>query len=328
MSEDQSSFDDLLQSPLDSAEDDAPPAHGRVSWYLMAAVAVGALAVVAGYVVAADNTAEPEIELTAEVQSTTADSAVTTTVASLESDVDFPTGFVAVTEMVGIRPEYMIDAGEQLIIAFTTATRRGFESAAGFDGGDWILETADGEELAASGTVTSVAVPGSFSVQFAKDGEVVPQRIRLLNRWELDFRDFTVELPFTEMPLEVIGTVADLGGGVTLTLDRLLLTNLDGEVVWSLNGAGQRGGSVQLFVLVEGQLAPTAFYVPSDAGFDPFGIAELGDIGTEGIQPLRRQDPGGAVEGNSITVDIAVALVGTLPADADFDLQGVPGLER
>ena len=36
----------------------------------------------------------------------------------------------------------MIDVGEQLIIAFTTATRRGFEGTGGFQGGDWLLETA------------------------------------------------------------------------------------------------------------------------------------------------------------------------------------------
>ena len=148
-------------------------------------------------------------------------------------------------------------------------------------------------------------MPGSFSVQFAKDGEIVPQRIRLLNRWELDFRDTSIELPFTGMPLEVTGTVADLGGGISLMLDRVLLGDLDGEIGWSLSGAGERGGSVQLFVVVEGQTAPTAFYVPSDEGFNPFGVPELGDIATEGIQALRRQDPSGTVEGNTITVDVS-----------------------
>jgi hypothetical protein len=329
MSEDQSTFDDLMHSPLDSAGDDTPLTPARAPWSLVAAVAVGALAVVAGYLATSDDTAEPtEIEPTAAVAVTTQSPASTTAVASLESDVELPAGYVEITEMAGIKPEYMIDTGEQLIIAFTTATRRGFEGSGGFQGGDWILETADGQELAASGIVTSVAVPGSFSVQFAKDGDVVPQRIRLLNRWELDFRDVSVELAFSGVPLEVTGTVADLGGGVTVTLDRVLLNDLDGEVAWSLSGAGELGGSVQLFVVVQGQLAPTAFYVPSDEGFNPFGVTELGDFATEGVLALRRLDPGGEVDGESIDVDISVALVGTLPADAEFDLQEIPGLDR
>lgn len=327
MSGDHPSLDGLLQSPFDPLPSESSGGPGQAWWPIVAGVAIGALAVLAGYLLTSgDSSAAATTSTSTTTTSTT--SGPTTTVAPAETPVAFPAGFVEVTEMIGIKPEYIIDAGDQLVVAFTSATRRGFESTEGFDGGDWILETSAGEELTASGITTSVAVPGGFSVQFPKEGEVVPQRMRLVTRWEIDRREGRLEIPFTGVPFEVGGNSIDLGAGIAVSLDRITLSEFDGEVEWSLAGAGERGGGVDLVITVGSELSPTAVYFPRVGGFNFFGGgAALDDIATEGTLPLTRQDQDGTRE-DTVSIEVFVTLVGTLPADAVFDLADVPGLDR
>ena len=325
MSDEPSSLDDLLQSPFDPPRANSSDDQLRDWWPIVAGIAIGALAVLAGYLISSgDNSAAIETSASTTVATTTA--APATTSATGDTPVDFPAGFVEVTDMVGIKPEYMVDAGDQLVIAFTSATRRGFEAVAGFDGGDWVLETSAGEELTASGIVTSIAVPGGFSVQFEKEGTVVPQRIRLINRWEVDNRDGSIEIPFTGTPFEAIDRIVDLGGGMILKLERLALGEFDGEIDWSLDGAGERGGGVNIVVTVGNETSASAVYFERDGGFNPFGGQTLSDVATEGTIALTVQDQPGAAD-ESLLVDVAVTVVGTLAADAVFELADVPGLD-
>ena len=326
MSDERSPLDDLLRSPFDPPKDQ-PAQSLRADWWpIVAGVAIGALAVLGGYLVASGgDTTTAEISAATTTTTTTTD-APATTVAPSEGPISFPEGFVEVTDMVGIKPEYIVDSGDQLVVAFTSATRRGFEVFEDFDGGDWVLETSTGDELAASGITSSIAVPGGFSVQFPKDGTVVPERIRLLNRWEVDRRDGRIEIPFTGTPFETVDQVVDLGGGMAFNLDRLSLGDFDGEAEWSLRNAGERGGGVDLVVTVGGGNSPSAVYFERDGGFNPFGGQTLSDVASEGTITLTVQEQPGT-ESDTLLIDVMVTVVGSLPADAVFDLSNVPGLD-
>jgi hypothetical protein len=325
MSDDRSSFDELLRSPFAPAPGDpAGPGH-RFSWQLVATIAVGALAIIVGYVVTGGEGTAVGATTTTTVVTTT--QAPSTTVAT-EGPVDFPPGFVEVSDMIAIKPEYIIDTGDQLIVSFTTASRRGFEDAGGFYGGDWVLETAAGDELTAAGITSSPVVPGSFSVQFAKEGEVAPERMYLVSKWEVDHRDGSIEIPFTGTPFESSDISVDLGGGVVLTLDQLTIGETSGQATWSFDGAGDRGGVLSgLFVTVGPSSAPAAVYYQSDGGFDPFGGFDSADVATSGTSNLTRQGDAGTNE-DTLSIQVSATLIGTLPADLSFDLAEVPGLDR
>lgn len=331
MNDEQSPFDELMRSPFDPASGESRPSRRRVPWELVAGIAVGAVAMIGGYVVASDDAPTQAITTTTTIATTTSSLATT---APVDTPVVFPPGFVEVTDMIGIKPEYMIDTGDELVIAFTTATRRGFEATEGFDGGDWVLETASGEELHASGITSSVAVAGSFSVQFAKEGEVTPERIRLTSRWELDYRGGSAEIPFTGIPFEAAEVAVDLGAGVSLVLERLSLGQTDGEVAWSLDGAGDRGAVINVYLLVGGGQSPSAVYSGSGdrsfgggGFFDPFIAFDPSDLATEGVLTLTWSDAGGSSQ-DPLSIEVSATVVGTIAADLAFDLQGLPGLER
>ncbi len=326
MTDEQAPFDDLLRSPFDPAPGEVRPPMRRVPWELVAGIAIGALAIIGGYLVASGDTTTAETTTTTSIATTT--EAPSTTVVSGETDVAFPPGFVEVNDMMGIKPEYIIDTGDQLIVSFITASRRGFEDAAGFYGGDWVLETAAGEELTAAGVTTSPVVPGSFSVQFAKDGEVVPERLYLVSKWEVDHRDGFIEIPFTGTPFESSDISVDLGGGIVLMLDQLTIGETSGQVSWSFDGAGDRGGALSgLFVTVGPSSAPAAIYYQSDGGFDPFGGFDSADVATSGTSNLARQGDAGTND-DTLSIEVSATLIGILPADFSFDLTEVPGLDR
>jgi hypothetical protein len=327
MTEEQAPFDDLLRSPFDPAPGEARSPLRRISWELVAGIAVGALAVIGGYSVASGDSTTA-VTTTTTTTSATTTAGPSTTVVSGDAEVAFPPGFLAVTDMIGIKPEYIIDTGDQLIVSFTTASRRGFEDAVGFYGGDWVLETAAGGELTAAGVTSSPVVAGSFSVQFAKEGEVVPERMYLVSKWEVDSRDGSIEVPFPGTPFESSDIAIDLGGGIVLTLDQLTLGDTSGQVSWSFDGAGDRGGVLSgLFVSVGPASAPAAIYYQSDGGFNPFGGFDAADVATSGTWDLTRQDDAGTNE-DTLSIQVSATLIGILPADLAFDLTEVPGLDR
>ena len=323
MSDEQSPFDELLRSPWAPTPGEPGGKGRRAPWSLVAGIAIGALAVIGGYAVASggDATSAGTTTTTTEVVLTSTPS---TGLPVSEVPVDFPEGFVPVSDMTAVKPEYMVDTGDQLIIAFTTATRRGLTSSGGFDGGDWVLTTATGAELTSSGIVYNTAVVGGFSVQFDKEGDVTPRQLRLVDTWAMDSRDSTVEEPFTGIPTELSDIEIDLGGGVSLSLD-LSLGESDGEATWTLDGAGDRGGSVQVFVVIGDQQNPSAYYFDNGSTFD-FGSG-VGDIATQGVTNLTRQEIGG-VAADTMSINATVTLIGTLPVDATFDLEGLPTPSR
>jgi hypothetical protein len=295
----------------------------------VAGIAVGALALTGGYIAASDDGSTQTTATTTTVAAAT--STPVTTAVPDDTPVAFPPGFAEVVDMIGIKPEYMIDTGDELVIAFTTATRRGFEGTETFDGGDWVLETAGGDELRARGVSRSIAVAGTFSVQFAKEGEVVPESLRLTNRWELDFRNGSTEIPFTGTPFEVAGVAVDLGSDVSLVIESLSLDENGAEVAWSLEGAGDHGATVDLFLQVGGDNAASAFYFDTGGGFnpfDPFDTFDPSELAGDGVLVLNRQEDGGGSLEGPLSIEVNATVVGTIPADLTFDLQGLPGLER
>jgi len=326
MTDEKAPFDDLLRSPFDPAPGEVRPPMRRATWELVAGIAVGALAIIGGYSVASGDTTTVEATTTTTTIATTTE-APSTTVVSGETGVAFPPGFVVVNDMKAIKPEYIIDTGDQLIVSFTTANRRGFEDAAGFYGGDWVLETAADDELTAAGIISSPVVPGSFSVQFAKEGEVVPERMYLVSKWEVDSRDGFIEVPFTGTPFESSDISVDLGGGVVLMLDQLTIGETSGQVSWSFDGAGDRGGFPSgLFVTVGPSSAPAAVYYPSDGGFNLYDGFDPSDVATSGTWNLARQGDAGTNE-DTLSIEVSATLIGTLPVDLSFDLTEVPGLD-
>jgi hypothetical protein len=102
-------------------------------------------------------------------------------------EADFPPGFVAIDENEAIAPTGITRYGDQLLVSFVSAVRRGVDPAS-FDplmGGRWVLETVSGDSLDSLGMAYNDRVPGAFSVIFTdEEGEgVQPLRLRLVERW-------------------------------------------------------------------------------------------------------------------------------------------------
>lgn len=327
MSDDPSAFHELLRSPFGDS-----PVHkeGRPStspWLLVAGIAIGAIAVLFGYLLASSPEQATAASTTAAGSTVPPTTGPTTTVVET---VAFPPGFVAVTDMLAAKPEYVVDLGDELVLGFTTATRRGFEQTSGFDGGDWVLETASGDEIASISTSFDYGVPGNFSVRFPAVGDSTPTRVKLVALWRADVRDEVVAVPWGGAPpFETGGVDVDLGGGISASLDRITLDEGGGEVAWSLQGTGDPGGVVQVFISEGGTSNPATIYYDSGGGFNPFGGPPLGDAALEGVEMLTRQETGvDGGESDVLSVDVNVTLVASTQANAEFDLAGIPGLEH
>lgn len=327
VSDDRSPFDELLRSPFSDPPATKETRSSSARWPVVAGIALGAVAVLLGYVVATGS--ESAIAATTTLAAAATTAVPTTSGGAVADAVDFPPGFVPLTEMLAAKPEYTIEIGDDLVVGFTTATRRGFEQISGFDGGDWMLETAAGTEVAATGTAFDYGVPGNFSVRFPAVGGSIPTRVKLVGLWRADNRHGIVDVPWSGPPFEGGGVEIDLGGGISVSLDHIALDENGGEVTWALQGVGGPGGVVQLFISEGGTANPTTIYYDNGAGFDPFGGSRLAGAATDGVVVLSRQETG--VDGGTsdrVSIEATVTLVASTPADAEFDLSDLPGLEH
>jgi hypothetical protein len=327
VSDDRSPFDELLQSPFGEPSARREPRQAGAPWPLVVGIAIGAVAVLAGYLMASGAEATPAATTAGVASSTT--TSTTTAAASVDGTVAFPPGFVPITELLAAKPEYAFDLGDDLVVGFTTATRRGFEQTNGFDGGDWVLETAAGEQIAAVGTTFDFGVPGNFSVHFPGAAESVPAGVKLVSLWNEDFRASSVDVPWTGPPFETGGLRIQFDDGISVTLDRITLDDTSGEVAWSIQGVDGPGGLVQVFISDGSVPNPTPLYYDSGGSFDPFGISPLAGAAVQGVETLMPAEGGGdAGYPEVLSVDVSLNLVGSTPTDAEFDLAGLPGLEH
>jgi|GEM_PF-4744772 len=306
-------FSEILRSPLDE------PGRPGVWWPVLAGMIVGGLVVVGGYTVArSDAGAAASTSSTATVAG---QSGATTGL----GDVPFPPGYETVSDVVAARPEYAIKVGGELFVAVATVIRRGFDaSGVTLDGGSWTLETGTGELLTSTAVVSDPLLPGVVSVVFPDPGDAGLERLRLIERWEPDGREGseTVAVDGAAGEWDELASV-DLGGGVTLEVTRLELTERGGIAEWSLTGS-PLGGDVAVFVTArrEGQDLGSYF---SSTGF--FLQRRVVRPATEGVVVLTRAEGGGELGDVAVATDLLVEVSATLltsfPADVAFDVTGL-----
>ena len=305
-------FSEILRSPL------AEPDRGGPWWPLLAGIAVGALAVIGGYGVARSGGDLASPATTTIIQESTS-------AAADVAEVPFPPGYEPLSESLAAKPDYAMRLGDELFIAVGTVFRRGFEVESGFlEGGEWVLETGAGEMISSDRVITNPDVPGVVSIVFPDPGDAGIARLRLVERWEPDERHGSATLPVES---DVLGVrdkpvSVDLGGGVSLAITRLELTERGGSADWVLEGT-VLGGDVTVVVRVARDGQDLAIYFPAGGAF--FGPRVVSP-GTEGTTPLSRDQAGsGTLDGaTSIGIEVNAALLTAFPADVTFDIGDLP----
>jgi hypothetical protein len=302
----------ILRSPLD--EPDPPGAW----WPVLAGIAIGALAVIAGYAVASSGD-----EPSGSPAATTAVHQQAVGVAA--SDIAFPPGYQPLSETVAARPEHAMRVGDELFITVATVYRRGFFVEAGsLDGGAWVLETDTGLTLASTGVVTNPGVTGVVTVVFPDPGDAGLAQLRFVERWEPDGRDGSTTVALDAGALGVTDDVAtvDLGGGVRLDITRVELTERGGSVDWALSGS-ELGGDVVVLVRAVQDAQDLGFYFPTGGVFFGQRVVRPGTSGTIALSrdQAGSADVGGATE---LVIEVSATLLRAFPADAVFDVTDLP----
>jgi hypothetical protein len=309
-------FSEILRSPLDEPERPGP------WWPVLAGLVLGALAVIGGYAVAASGD-----DAVAGVPTTT-----TTGETALPSvgvsDLPFPPGYEPISDVVAAKPEYATRVGDELFVAVTTVFRRGFDAqGVSLDAGSWVLETATGEVLPSTAVVTDPGLDGVVSVVFPYPGEVGLSRLVLVERWERDGRDgsATVAVEGAEAERTDVAAV-DLGGGVVLDVDRLVLDQRSGTVHWTLSGS-PLGGDVVVFVRARQDGQDLATFFPSGGFFFREQVARPTSEGT--IQLSRDQGVSGELaDATELVIEASATLFAAFPANVSFDASDLPVATR
>jgi hypothetical protein len=240
---------ELLATPLDrdtgdeADEETGPPRPAP--WGMVLALIVGAVVVLAGFVIA-DSGAEEEAAPTTTLAPTT----IVPPAAAA-----FPDGYTPIDEVVAARVVRVAESGGDLAVTFTSVSARGVDGAAStpFTGGRWAAVLRDGTTVAALGQIVESGTPGVVTALF--DPADVPAEdlvaVRLSERWFNQSTSATQELEITELPWSLSEpAVLDLGDGNQLVVSSLELTETGGVAEWSLVG-GPALGIVSLEIALD-----------------------------------------------------------------------------
>ncbi|MEN8234444.1 MAG: hypothetical protein ABFR89_05920 [Actinomycetota bacterium] len=318
---DDTDFSSLLESPIDDS-----PRERRSwdAWPIIAGIAVAALAVTGGYLVAS-SAGESTPTTIAAPETTT-----TTTTAQTGENVAFPPGYAELDDMTAVAPQYIVSGGGEVFVSFATAVRRGFESTGDeFSGGTWTLEMDDGTTLESSDTVFATSVPGSFSAKFTGTDDAQPAQITLNDQWRRDHRWSDTEAPFAGLPYDLAEPIlVDLGAGTTLSIDSLHLEEDSGSLEWSLHGTGN-GGMVGATVVAGHPEQPEgAWYSEGGFAFLGFGSGPPLDPQMSGTLTLRSGETlDDSADVPFLTIQINTTLATSLPVDATWELAEVPNAD-
>jgi hypothetical protein len=323
---DETRLDELLTSPLDQ------PDSFRVWWPLIVGVAVGVAGAIAGYWLASSD--DPAA---AEFATTTSSTVVTTTLpASVQADeAAFPTGYVAVTDLIAVKPFAAVVVEEALHIAFTTAVRRGFDpdEATPFNGGRWLLATASGAEIESSGTASTFNAPGAFTVVFpwTEGEEPEPTTLTLVEGVTFFDDQGETNVPFTGLPMTVDAfTIADLPV-TSVTVDSLTVTEDAAVLTWSSSDGIPVGATFTVFLADQSQNTVGQYYEQGSFFFGGFGEREIPEQ-TSGAVTMQRdtsfQGPAAFEKASELRVFASLAYTVSFPASAEFDVTDLPIVSR
>jgi hypothetical protein len=297
-----SGLDELLHSPLD---DDHRGARGRFAAPLAAAVAAFAVyaAMTAIFGSGGDEAETPGATTTTTIPEQTI----------VEVSDPFPEHFVEIGGDIAVMAHPAVDAGDRVLVPLSMAVRRGVAADAVEQpiGGEWEMETAAGP-VRSVGVVTDSHLPGALSVEFPA-GTVPAPQIRLVELWETRTVSVSASIEFPGVPYTAEGAIVnDLGGGITLTIDRLELGNLLAEAEWSVAGSDRVIADIGIDLLTANGTTLGSY------------VAVLPDITPAASGLIRYTWPFGIRvdqnDASTLVVRVAARLVTPVPGDAVIPL--------
>lgn len=251
---------DILSSPLD--EDDPPrrgrgaPVEGGASWplWFVASMIVGALVVLAAYLVArtGEEPAAPD----------GAHEPPATTAAPTEAVPRLPPSFTSVGDPFGVRVERVLIGPDTVFVTISAVVLAGVngELSAAFPGGSWDLVFADGARTSSIDELVDPSAPGYTTIRF--DTSVGgPEGLASLEYTGVGLRSFEALEPATitgvilpedgsEAPLTLDPTRHRLADGTTLAFDGFTMSSAGGSMSWSISGDEATRAAVQVSVEV------------------------------------------------------------------------------
>ncbi len=300
---------------------------------IVGAVLAGGLLVLGGWALARSGDDEAPATTLAPPPTTVA----VTAPPPLAGRSELPAGYTAVNDRLGVRPERILQRGDLLFVSLTTAVRSGLEAAgtAGFAGGRWELEVADGRRLEAADEAFDPLVPGALTVAFPIDAYDAADVVTLHLTGEAVRSGVEHEMTVpTEGGFPWSGVAPDprlpLDTGLELVAGQLDLDSETGVLRWELAGPEEFTALVSADADVWGDANaqfPLGRMEPAGAGVFPLllgGAPSAADQGRSGevaliTGRLRRGDVVSRVEIRWIVNWIAYS-----PAEAEVPLTGVP----
>ncbi len=155
-----------------------------------------------------------------------------------EESTPFPSGYVQVTEDVGVKPDRILRYGDQTLVSMTSVVRRDTDhsTAESLMGGRWVLESVSGEAVESIGMTFDDEISGAFAVVFpstdTSDGYV---SIRLIERWLPEVRSGRGDGgAVTGIPSRLDSPVDVDLGGMTVRIDMFNLEGIGGPARWGI----------------------------------------------------------------------------------------------
>jgi hypothetical protein len=154
--------------------------------------------------------------------------------------VPFPAGFTPVSDGEAVKPNRIVQYGDQLLVSMTSVVRRGLDPAEvePLIGGRWILKTASGGTVESIGMTFDDHIPGAFAVVFPvpAEGNVDPSHMQLVETWQpVPASGETDAGPIQGIPWH-LDPPADinLSSGMTVRVDQFDLEGVGGAGRWAV----------------------------------------------------------------------------------------------
>lgn len=346
---------EILSSPLEApgherrhrSGDRPDRAAGSIGPWLVAGVVAGALALALGYLVGGDD--EPAAATTTtEPPSTTTNAPPSTTAIPA-----FPAGYTPIDDgRLALRVERILARPDAVLVSVSSVVPSGVagEESAGFQGGRWALDLADGRSITSNMESTAAASPGFVTIEFATDDygveDIVALRITgIANRYSEELSSGSAgsfTLPGDGSPNEVALTPDTfvLDAGVSLAITSFSLDLTTGALAWELQGSepdslGAVGPELLLVEASTGTEVPTV--ASGDFGgfvFNPgFSFFEDVPLSRQGEVAFEPFDPGSGAPGfasdTEYTADISLIVTWVVYSSVDtgIPIEDVPVAE-
>jgi hypothetical protein len=247
----------------------------------------------------------------------------------------FPAGFTPVSDSEAVKPNRIIQYGDQLLVSMTSAVRRGLDPADvdPLIGGRWIIETASGIIMESLGMTFDDHIPGAFAVVFPMppDGQLDFARLQLTERWQ----------PVTESGEAAAGSIEgtpwrleeptdiDLATGMTVRVDQFDIEGAGGGGRWAVTGEDRMPAiATATGVVVDSSGKAVGVTSPWEAPARHFGLSNTQRFFWFWIEATDQNadlnDDVLAGGDHRVVLRIDAEVPQASPADVSVDLVGVP----